>query len=792
MAAFRERRGEREVLPGELVRRPLESNQIGFTRRSWPIVSDPIPEDLAVQDDEGVLLEYWQILRRRRRTIALSALGGLIGAVLLSLPQTPIYRARTSVEIQNLNGDYLNTKLVNPVADDSTGATLLTDVQTQIDVIQSEALVQRTIKKLKAEGEFPDTRKKPGVVSTVIHNAIASAEKLLRLPPRRNDPGYTETQTALKNLTARQMGQTRIIEIFYKSPDPALAENFVNTLASEYVQSNMEARWEMSDRTGEWLSGQLAGMRTKLEQSENTLQDYARRSGLLFTNGQSENGEKSNVSEEKLRQVQEELSKAEADRVAAQSHYEIAKSAPPDTLADVLNDDVLRDLQEKLTDLRQQRASLSTIYTPKHELVRRVEAQIAPLQQAFDRERAAILERIRNDYDTALRRENLLRADFNGQSAVVTDLANKSIHYNVLKREVDSNRQLYESMLQEVKQATIASGIRASNIRLVDRAQMPPAPYSPDLLLNAALGLVVGLFFGTAYSILHERNDRRLQEPGDVQLWTKLLELGTIPTAGGGRGVSTKLLRWSNSSGKVELVTQHKRQSAMAESFRTILASIVFSGDEESRPRSLVLTSASPQEGKTTIVSNLGITMAEIYPSVLLVDADLRKPRLHEVFGLKNSRGLSTLLAGIHLNGESEEMIQQTSIPGLHVIPSGPVTHIPSNLLHSPRLNDLLELWKRQFDIVLIDTPPMLQMSDARIIGRLTDAVILVSRAGRTTREAAQLAYQKFLEDRTRVLGTILNHWNPRRSRNREYHSYSKSGYHHAEFSSVYARERRP
>jgi succinoglycan biosynthesis transport protein ExoP len=753
----------------------------------------------------GGLIEYWRMVRRRRGTLIVVAFLGVLAAILIAFTQTPVFRARTALEIQNINSDFLNAKQVNPVSEDGSGANTLTDVQTQMKIVQSEALVDKVVDHLSAAGEL-----KPGQGESEFFSTWLKA---LRVPVNQqpDDRDYRLREKAMKSLTVRQLGQTRVIEVLYNSPDPKLAADFLNTLTSSYIESNMEARWQMSQRTGEWLSRQLDDMRVKLERSEDALQAYARRSGLLFTTPQSGAAEKTNVSEEKLRHVQEELSKAQADRAASQSRYETAKSAAPDSLADVLSDTSLRGLQDKLTELQRERAELIATYTAKHEKVRRVEAQMAPLETAFARERDAIIERIHNDYNTALGRERLLQADYASQSKIVTDQAEKSIQYSILKREVDSNRQLYESMLDQVRQASVASAIRASNIRVVDPAKVPHLPYSPDFLLNSALGLLSGLMVGVVVVILRERADRTLQQPGDMQYWTNVTELGAIPSAGAeiGRRIyyaarrkplpgatplglnaapgvndppAVIVVGTKKSEERVELMTWQRKPSPVAEAFRAVLTSIMFSGENGSRPHVLVLTSASPAEGKTTIVSNLGIALAEIRQRVLIIDADLRKPRMHELFDVSNERGLSDLLQQPPaVNGTLEAalrgIVQETSIPGLHVLPSGPSTHAAANLLYSPNLAAILKKFRQEFDMILVDTPPMLNIADARVAGRLADAVVFVARAGRTTREAAQAAHQRFAEDRTPILGTILNDWDPAKSPGGYYGNYGGSYY---------------
>jgi polysaccharide biosynthesis transport protein len=770
--------------------------------------ADQLQPDEGAGAETGGLIEYWRMLRRRRGTLVLIAALGIVVAVLVTLPQTPVYRARTALEVQNINSDFLNAKQINPLSEDG-GVNPLTDVQTQMKIVLSENLIDSVIAKYSAADKLGPLRGQTGQLADWL--GVLN----IKLPaPKPGDAEYKIQQKAIKNLTVRQLGQTRVLEVLFDSPDPAFAAGFLNDLTAGFIDSNMEARWQMSQHTGEWLSRQLDDMRIKLERSQDALETYARQSGLLYTMpaNPASGTEKTNVSEEKLRQLQEELSKAQADRAGAQSRYEVASSAAPDTLADVLSDVSLRELQGKLTELRRQEAELLALYTPKHEKVRAVLAQIAPLESAFNKQRSAILNRIRTDYDTAMQRERLLQADYSAQARVVTEQAGKSVQYNILRREVDSNQQLYESLLQQVKEASVASAMRASNIRIVDRASLPHKPYSPDYILNCGLGLLSGLLAGVALVVMQERADHTLREPGDAQFWTNLPELGVIPTASAEASKRVYYARrkalppGEDSAGSeialalgcrtiprsmVELMSWNNKPSMLAEAFRAVLTSIMFSGENGARPRLLVLTSGSPREGKTTVVSNLAIALAEVRQRVLVIDADLRKPRMHELFDLCNDRGLSTLLSeegplNGSLSSALEGMVQETSIPNLHVLPSGPSTYAAANLLYSPVLGELLAHFKKDFDMVLIDTPPMLSMSDARVAGRLADAVIFVARAGQTTRDAVLAAHQRFAEDRIPVLGTILNDWDPRRAPNGYYGYHQGSYYSGKKYSGYY------
>ncbi len=481
------------------------------------------------------------------------------------------------------------------------------------------------------------------------------------------------------------------------------------------------------------------------------------------------------------------------ERIAKQSRYEMAMNSSPDALPDVLNDLGLRETQVKITDLRRQIAELSTIYTPEHSRVKRLQNQLATLQTAYERDRTAILKRIKNEYDEALRKEKLLAGAYSAQTRQVSGESEKAIQYNMLKRDVDSSRTLYDTMLQQLKQATIAAAMRASNIRVVDPANVPASPYKPRAPVSAGLGLLTGLFLGAAFIVMRERADRSIQQPGDSPFFLNLPELGIIPSAqadpairrtartlrAASRLVSTpgsSVISTSSLEDRVELVTWQRKPSMLAESFRSALISILFAGENGSRPKVLVLTSGSPGEGKSTVVSNLGIAIAEVGQKVLLIDADMRKPRMHEIFGMTNERGLSEILRQkMTLNGDPsmQGLIRETEVPGLFVLTSGTSTSAATNLLYGNYMPELLKYLRVEFETILIDTPPMLQIPDARVLGRIADKVILVVRAGKTTRDAAISARQRFSEDGTKLLGTILNDWNPKHSTTGYYGYYN-------------------
>jgi capsular exopolysaccharide synthesis family protein len=736
-----------------------------------------VPPPMMTDDQgPGLLLEFWYMLWRRKGTLLLIAFLGLLGAVLLTLPQTPVYQARTTLEIQNLNENFLNMREVSPTANEDAANPLETDLQTQVNILQSESVLGGVIAKLDLGTKLAAGKDK---------GRLAAWRKALHLPESKPAlTGEAILHLVARNLKVRMQANTRLVEILYDSTDPLLAADIANTLTAEFIRQNLESRWQTTQKTGEWLTGQMGDVRVKLEKSEEQLQAYARAAGLLFTS------EKDNVAEEKLRQIQQELSRAQADRVTKQSQYELATTASTDSLPEVLDDATLKDYQVKLTDLRRQLAELSSTLTAAHPSVKKLQAQVTTLEAARETERADVTRRIQNEFESAQRREKLLAASYEAQARVMTEQAANVTHYDILKREVDNNRQLYDSMLQRVKEAGIASALHASNVRVVDPATPPAHPYKPNLVQNSILGLFAGGFFGILFIVIRERADRSIQAPGEASLYLDVPELGVIPSAAAecsrsfayyrqARGAETSKTEKENGKIPVELVTWQKRPSVLGDSFRSTLTSILYAGENGNRPRVIALTSASPREGKTTVASNLALALAEIGRRVLLIDADLRKPRLHEIFNLSNAWGLSDLLDGTKPPEGSEAMVAATAYRDLYLLPAGSVASSISNLLHSPRVVELLQRMQQQFDMVIIDTPPMLQMPDARVLGKLADGVILVVRSARTAKETAAAASQRLVDDGTRVLGTVLNEWDPRKTSHAGYEYGYRSYYYH-------------
>ena len=743
----------------------------------------PMPEPVTIdvpgpglKRDYAGVLEYWQMTRRHKLAILVAACLGALGGFASTLSNPRIYQARTTLEIQGLNQDFLNMKNVSPTVEN--GATSVdADIQTQVKILQSDSLLQRASAKLVTM---------PPPVGLRPSDRLGVWRKALRLnPPTAEQLWNLALTTAAGGVRVRSSGMNRIVEVTCDSTHAQTAADFCNTLAREYIDQNLESRWQTTEYTGQWLTKQLQDLKVKLEKQEGELQTYARATGLVFA------GERNGVDggEMTLADFQKEMSAAEADRIAKQSRYEMASSSPPGALPDVLDDLSLKDSQKSLVDLQAKLAQLTVTYTENHTEVRRVQAQISTIETSLNASRTNIVTRIRKEYEAAERRESLLAKAYAQQAGLVSAKAEETAHYSLLKRDVDATRLLYDSLLQRLKEASIASALRANNIRVVDAAGQPPVPYKPNVRQQAAVGLLFGLLVGVMFAVFRERADRTLQDPGDVSYYLSLPELGVVPVSDLLKSPRGKLHKRPGRGGsgdelasRVEMMSWNDKTSLLAESFRATLTSILFSarGTAE-RPHVLVLTSASPKEGKTTVVSNLATSLADINQRVLIIDADMRRPQQHAVFGVANEHGLSDLL--LSKTPLDEAMLAgacaPTSVPSLYVMPSGGSRRNASSLLYSKRLPELVQLARQKFETVVIDTPPMANLADARVVARFSDGLILVVRSGVTLRDAAQLAKTRFAEDGIPILGTILNFWNPKTPGYGYYRQYYDGYYHY-------------
>jgi capsular exopolysaccharide synthesis family protein len=669
----------------------------------------------------------------------------------------PVYRARTAIRLEGLDDGYRNLGDASSFGSTAANAPTEAYLQNELKILQSETLAKRVADRLglQTAQSPPSSWRSPFGIS---------------LGRRTPSPDELRIKAMEKSLTIRSSLKSQVVEILFDSPDPVLAARGANTVVSEYVAINREARLETVQDTTGWLGGQIADLKAKLDRGNDELQAFARSAGLLYAADQS------SLTEQSVREVEEQLSKAHAERTTKESRYETAISNSPESLPNAADSGLLREYEGKLAALQGELTQLQSLYTPSHYKVLDVKARIAQLESAIKGERQHIIDRMRAEYQSADRVERALESTYRGGTRKLETETADAFHYNVLKRELESTQQLYNSLLQRTKEAGVASALHATSIRIIDAARVPSMPYSPNLPLNCAMGLCGGLVFGVGLVLVRERGGCRVDRGGDLRI-ANVRALGAIPSAKHDpalRGSRHRLLASSRKEGAVELVTRYKEPSLLAESFRATLASIRFSPGFERTHGVLAVTSVQPQEGKTTTTINLGIALTETHGRVLLIDADLRRPRLHKVFEHGNATGLTSMLTSKEPIGDInfDALIHATGVPGLSMLTSGPCAANVTPLLYSLRMTEFLARARKEFDYVLIDTPPTALFSDARIIGRLSDSVVVVIHAAKTNRDEFNAACLHFLEDGTHILGTILNHWDVNIRRG-SYASYS-------------------
>jgi len=719
-------------------------------QRRWPAQGSgyrtltAVPDAMYMQGGSERPIPYLETFWRKKWFLALCLVAG-VGLVTALLWRTPyIYQAQALLEVQGVNANVLNSREVDPTATADNSSQNY--INTEAKILQSGPLLDDAVRRLNAAPpDIGGQRRRP-----ITRRELASA---LRVRTHEFD---------------------RIVEVSAESQDPKLAAGMANAVTSAFITREIEERFKDTQRTSEWLSVQLEEIRSKLNRSEDELLAYTKGSNLLV------DGSQGSVAETKLRNVQDEMSRAQADRITKQSVFESAQKADPSTLSEMLHNNTLQQYQVQLVTLRKELAELESIYAPDYYKVVRAKAQIAELEKALSDQSKAASEQMAAEFHAAGRREVLLSEQYTQQFEHAADQGAKMVHFNALKNEVETNRKIYGEMLQKVKGFGVASAMQPSNIRVIDPADVPLTPVRPNKMLLSVAGGMAFLFIGFVAVVVQAARNRNINGPGETQQYLQTSELGVIPSAGSlprlnptqqlpSADVPTRAIRGFRSGRtmpELETVTWSCSDSLLAASFRSIGASLLLSKAGRFGSQVLVVTSLQPADGKTSVTSNVGIAMAGASNRVLLIDGDARRARLHSVFGQANSGGLSDLLrppmAGDVLN--PADYIVPTGIPDLSLLPSGTSDHSVTDLFYSKRLEALITYLRSDFDVILIDAPPLTHLPDARILGRVSDGVILVLRAGKVSWESAMAAEQRLRDDGTPIAGTVLNDWDPKTS----------------------------
>ena len=712
-----------------------------------------INSDIERTDAYFYLRSYVHILLKRRWTVLTVAILLTSAVAVVSFKMRPVYRATARVEveaeapqIQSLNDLYRSIP-----SDD-------TFLQTQVDVLESDNLAWQTIQQLGIAQQPDALTGSPAQLSVPSETPEALEGRLIR--------------AFKKHLDVKVMRNSRMIEINFESTDPRLAANVANALMKDYAEYNFRKKYDATRQASGWMEGQLDELKAKVEKSQQALVDYERQNAIVNV------GEKQNVVEEHLADLSKDLTVAQNDLLQKQSLYELTRSNKSQ-VAVLGQDELLQKLEENAASLQSGYVAALDQYGPRFPKVLRLHDQVAQMQALIDQERAKILQRSQSRYLAASDRVKLL-SDAVAQGKIdLGEMNQLLIQHNLLKREFETNQQLYDSLLQRLKDATVSAGLRANNIHVVDAALVPAIPVRPRKLLNAGVALGLGLIIGIALAFLEEGLDNSIKSSEDVERLVPAPALAIVPSASSVEMGSRRKTRGDGEAGPlrggVEMVLMEAPSSALAESYRALRTSILLSTATRP-PQTMLVTSPNPNEGKSCTSLNLALALAQRGGKVLIVDGDLRKQGIARHFGMSNEKGLSSYLAGAHPLVDALRRFDP--MPSLWVLPAGPLAPNPAELLSSSFMERMVQELRQGFDHIVIDSPPALMVTDATILSRLVDGTILVVENGMTVRGALVRTYRILHAAGGKVLGVVMNKVDLRRDGYYYYgRSYGRDGY---------------
>jgi capsular exopolysaccharide synthesis family protein len=713
------------------------------------------------------LRDYLRVVWKRKWT-AISVFIVLVTLVTMKTFQmSPVYKVTVRILINKENPNVVNIQEVLAV-----NAADADYYQTQYEILRSPSIALRVIDllDLKDSPEFQPS--KGGLLDNILNGLQGWISKL---GPQAVDDvtdaaPSDDSNRLLKVYRGRFQVEpvvgSRLVDISFLSHDPKEAAEIIDTHAKVYIEEHLERKFAAAREAQEWLTKTIHGVKKKLEQSEKDLQDYKSKNNLVSIDFE----ERHNIIVQKLSDLNAALTRASTMRMARENLYKELQKISKDgrmveSLPAVVENNLIHQLKGQLIKLEGEYSELAQKYGPQHPRMMRLNSQIVEVGNKIKSEVNKIAQSVKTEYEVAKAQENSIMAALDEQKMEALELNQKEIHYKVLKREVDTNRAMYENLLTRSKETGLTGGLRVSNIVVVDKARVPDKPVKPRKKFNIILAMFSGLVLGVSLTFFLEYLDNTVKGPDDVENQLKVPFLG--PMAG--------VKRMSNVKGG-ELITHQDLRSNLSEAFRNIRTNVLFISAD--KPKSLLLvSSALSGEGKTFIASNMAVTIAQMGKKVLLVDADLRKPRVHNVFALQRTPGLSNYLVG--QNG-IESVVQDSEVENLQVITSGDIPPNPAELLASTAMPDFLSIVRERFDTVIFDSPPMMGVTDAVELSSVMDGTILVLRSHTTPRVIIERTIQQLNEVDATMMGIILNWVDFKRDSYYYYGSYYRYKYYYS------------
>lgn len=717
----------------------------------------------ALEVEKNSLREYWRIVKRHK-WVVLSTLIILVTLVTIATFMTrPVYRATVKVEIGKETERVLSGQRIMEVETANVFNPLY--MQTQVEILQSRDLARRIINKLKLT-EHDEFKLKT------------------KNPLTENERQVVLVNTFQNRYDVAVGRMSRVVSISFDAYNAQLAADVANTAAEQYIGWSMENRVQGVESAKDFLKEKLRESEEELRKSEQAYSTYLTEHKII-----SFDLDKGNITLDRASELNKQLVEVENERRQAEALYQRSRESAPDDLPQVLNDAMVQNVSKELSKQEQELANLSAKYQPGYPAVKQVHEQVNALKEQLQVAKKNVVKNIETQYEVARRKEADLKVSLSQSKGEAIQQNRESVQLNVIKQKLDIDRKIYDDLLQRSRQAGVESEFRPTNIRVVQTAEVPIAPVKPNKPLNIGLSVLIGLALGIGLAFFIEYLNNTINTAEDVERITHLPPLGAIPSLqsltkrralsyGYGARKSTALAL-SNGNNSHELVSSHDSLSAYSESYRALRTSLLLSSAEHA-PRTMLITSSHPGEGKTTIAVNTAISLAQTGARVIVLDGDMRRPRCHKVLDTKNEVGLSTFLSrDIPL----DEVVQEAAaIPNLHVIPAGPVPPNPSELLSSVKLRILLSQLQDRYDHIVIDSPPVIHVTDALIISPQVDGVALVVKSGHTPREAVVRSKQALIDVNAKIFGVVLNHVDLEREG--YYYNYKYSYYHQAEESS--------
>lgn len=695
----------------------------------------------------GFDLRYLAALVRSNLWLILGIVAAALAvALVVTLLQTPRYTAVSTIQINDQSARVLGEQDDNS---DVTGGNLWDTerfLKTQTDILRSRGLALRVAQSLKLVG------------SASFHKAQGAP------PPVPGASAEAQRNTAiallLGGLTVDLPRDTRIVTIAFKSTDRETAAQVANAYASEFIQANLQRKFDSSSYARTFLAQQLEDSRRKLEASERALNDYARAAGLIRTQPAPATGPKgevaqgSSVTTSSLVQLNAATNDATARRIQAEARWRAVSNVPLLASSEVISNPSVSSLISQRAQVQAALDEDRATHLSDYPSVRAKEAELAAINRQLNQAAQNVRNAVRSEYQSAMAAEQQLTAQVNRLKGATLSEQDKTVQYGLLSREAETNRELYEGLLERYKTLNAVAGVSLSNVNIIDKAEPPTAPSSPNLFKNLLIGLLLGAGLAGVTVFVRDQFDDSIRVPEDVEAKLGLPLLGVIP---------------KDSAGEPGVALGDPK-SPMSEAYNSLRGSLLYS-TSEGLPRVMLVTSAQPAEGKTTSSQAIAASFARMGRRVLLIDADMRRPSLHRRTGLDSERGLSTLLTS---HDPLDSAVVPSGTDNLSYVLAGPVPPSPTELLSTARIEQVLEQAAAAFDVVVIDSPPILGLADSPLMSALVDGVVFVVEADRSRRGSLKTSLRRLRAMRPLILGAVLTKFDPLKAGNRysEYYGY--------------------